>query len=113
MQFSTVPRLPLVKQIKLVTVQLLGAHLLGGTAKVLGKLLHRPDVTADRVGRVVAPPEIVQHALTEWGHRILLPMTHQASAIAPSLATPPLSIRRASGLVLTGYSECMVRRLVA
>jgi hypothetical protein len=50
-------------------LQFFGTQMFGRTAEVLGKLLHRADVAADRVGRVVAPPEIIQHALTQSSHR--------------------------------------------
>lgn len=54
----------LVKQVELMAPQFFGTQMFGRTAEVLGKLLHHADVAADRVGRVVAPPEIIQHALT-------------------------------------------------
>jgi hypothetical protein len=58
----------------------------GRATEVLGKLLYHWDVAADRIGRIVAPPEIVQHALTKLSHRSLLPVTNQASpAVLPSL----------------------------
>jgi hypothetical protein len=52
-------QLPFVQQIELIASQLCGAQVFGRAAEILGKLLDRPDVTADPVGRVVAPPEIV------------------------------------------------------
>ena len=90
MQFSTVPRASfLVKQVNLIAPQLFGAQLLRGAAEILGELLHGPDVAADGIGRIVAPPENVQHALTESGHRNLLPMTtHASPAVSPSLHHP-------------------------
>jgi hypothetical protein len=42
------------------------------SANVPCKLLHRSDIAPDRIGRIVAPPEIVQHALTQSGLRNLL-----------------------------------------
>jgi hypothetical protein len=101
MQFSTVPRaeLLLVQQVELIASQLCGAQMFGRAAEVLGKLLDRPDVTADRVGRVVAPLKILQHALTQSGHRSLLPMI-RTLAFRSSSATPLLSLRRASGFVV-------------
>jgi hypothetical protein len=79
-------QLPLVKQVNLIAPQLFGAQLLRGAAEILGELLYGPDVAADGIGRIVAPPEIVQHALTESGHRNLLPMTtHASPAVSPSL----------------------------
>src|SRR6201981_977903 len=95
----------------LITSQLFGAHLLGRATKVLGKLLYRSDVAAGRIGGIVPPPEIVQHALAQSGHRNLLPMTTQASPARTSFATPLLFRRRASDLVLTGFSETTENRL--
>src|SRR5260370_42397429 len=90
---------------ELITSQLFGAHLLGRATEVLGKLLYRSDVATDRIGGIVPPPEIVQHALTQSGHRNLLPMTTQASPARTSFATPLIFRRRASDLVLTGYPD--------
>src|SRR5260370_40936262 len=90
---------------ELITSQLFGAHLLGRATEVLGKVWYRSDVAADRIGGIVAPPEVVQHALTKWGHRTLLPMTTQAKPCRTSFATPLIFRRRASDLVLTGKPE--------
>jgi hypothetical protein len=45
------------------------AEVLRGPAKELGELLDGANVTANRVGRVVAPPKVIRHALTESCHR--------------------------------------------
>src|SRR5260370_31733933 len=80
------PRSTLFPYTTLFRSQFVATHLFGRTVKVLGKLPHRTDVAADRIRGIVAPPEIVQHALTEWGHRNLLPMTtHASPAVLPSL----------------------------
>jgi hypothetical protein len=72
--------------VELMAPQFFGTQMLGRTAEVIGKLLHRADVAADGVRRIVAPLNILQHALTESGHRNLLPTTTYGSAVAlPSL----------------------------
>src|SRR5260370_21171720 len=81
---------PLVKQVKLIAAQFFATHLFGRTVKVLGKLLHGTDVAADRISGIVAPPEIVQHAVTEWGHTFLLPITNNASP--PVLIPSPTNL---------------------
>jgi hypothetical protein len=90
--------------VDLIAPQLFGSHLLRRTTEVLGKLLHSPDVAADRIGRIVAPPEIVQHALTQSGHRNLLLCPPTLVPLYSPRYTTTL-LRRASGLVLTGYPE--------
>jgi hypothetical protein len=40
----------LVQQVELIASQLCGAQMFGRAAEVLGKLLDRSDITADRVG---------------------------------------------------------------
>src|SRR5260370_16583396 len=41
-------------------------------AEMLGELGHSPQVGFLRVGRKIAHAQIVEHALTEWGHTSLL-----------------------------------------
>src|SRR5215831_3616230 len=62
-------QLLLVQQVNLIAAYVFSAEMLRGPAKELGELLDCADVTADRIGRVVAPPKVIQHALTESCHR--------------------------------------------
>src|SRR5262252_8993047 len=62
-------QLLLVQQVNLIAADVFGAEVLRRPAKELGELLDGANVTANRIGRVVAPPKVIQHALTESCHR--------------------------------------------
>jgi hypothetical protein len=69
------------------------------TAEVLRKILHRMDVGTNRVLRVVATLEFIQHQLSEMGHTDLL--VTQTLRGQQCWGRPRGSVRRASGLVRT------------
>src|SRR5579859_8256694 len=73
------------------------------TAEVLRKILHRMDVGTNRVLRVVAPLEFIQHQLSEMGHSDLL--VTQTLYGQQCWGRPRGSVRRASGLVQTPKME--------
>jgi hypothetical protein len=59
----------LVQRVDLITTNVFGTELFWRPAEILSKLLDRADVTTDRIGRIVATPEILQHALAKSCHR--------------------------------------------
>ena len=52
-------QLLLVQKLDLITTYVFGTELFWRPAEILSKLLERGDVTTDRIGRVVATPEIL------------------------------------------------------
>ena len=71
------------------TAGLFGAKQFGRAPKVLSELLDRSDVAANGVWCVIAPPEIIQHALTQSGHKNAQGTTAPGSRAAPGPFASP------------------------
>ena len=72
-------QLPLAEQIGLIRPKVGLIQLVGWPLDMSGELLNGADIRLDRRGRVVATLKLVQHRLSEMGHRHLL-VTHNVSA---------------------------------
>ena len=96
-------KLAVAKQVNLVIADVVWTEAVRRTAEVLRKILHRMDVGTNRVLRVVATLEFIQHQLPEMGHSNLLvtQTLHRQECWGP----PRGSVRRASGLVQTGLRK--------
>jgi len=62
----------ITKQVNLVFADVVWTEAIRLTAEVLRKILHRMDIGTNRVLRVVATLEFIQHQLPEMGHSNLL-----------------------------------------
>jgi len=62
----------LLHQEQLIAANVLGVELVGWPAEVPGKLGNRVQINPDRRRRELADLEILQHPLSQWGHRNLL-----------------------------------------
>ena len=60
---------PLMHEIELVLADLLGAQLLWGGPKVLGKLGDTAEISRDSFWGIVAQLEVIAHPLAQGGHR--------------------------------------------
>src|SRR5208282_1838607 len=89
----------ITKQVNLVFADVVWTEAVRRTAEVLRKILHRMDVGTNRVLRVVATLEFIQHQLSEMGHSDLL--VTQTLHGQQCWGRPRGSVRRASGLVQT------------
>src|SRR5208282_1899532 len=92
----------ITKQVNLVFADVVWTEAVRRTAEVLRKILHRMDVGTNRVLRVVATLEFIQHQLSEMGHSDLL--VTQTLHGQQCWGRPRGSVRRASGLVQTRLS---------
>src|SRR5271156_3199729 len=93
----------ITKQVNLVFADVVWTESVRRTAEVLRKILHRMDVGTNRVLRVVATLEFLQHQLSELGHSDLL--VTQTLHGQQCWGRPRGSVRRASGLVQTRLSS--------
>jgi hypothetical protein len=100
-------QLPLVQQLELIAAQFLAAHRFGRGGRNTRQTLHGTDIAADRVRSLVAPPEIIQHALTKWGHKNLLPVSacenphsYRSGLVEQGLSAPS---QRTAGPVYAAY----------
>jgi hypothetical protein len=75
---------------------------------VFGKLLDCSQIATDSGWGVVAALKFVEHALTKWVTGISSCDLHPSRTYL--LVTPRLSSRRASGSVLTGFSDVWPRK---
>src|SRR5271163_2474558 len=96
-------QLPLPQQVELILTYLLCAKLVGSTMKVFSELLNRMQVAPCGARRVVAALEFLEHPVSELSHSdLLVTLTLSPTSTRP-LGRHKYSIRRASGLVQTGF----------
>src|ERR1700719_1343186 len=84
------------------------AEAIGRTVKVLREILYSVDIGTNRVLRLIATLELVQHQLSEMGHSDLL--VTQTLHAQQCWGRQRGSVRRASGLVQTPFREVPVGR---
>src|ERR1700722_9865598 len=96
-------QLSLPQQIELILTYLLRAKLVGSTMEMFGELLDRVQVAPCGARRVVATLEFFEHPVSELSHNDLLVTLNLPPTSTHAPRCRKCSIRRASGLVQTGF----------
>src|ERR1700679_1259341 len=92
------------QQVERILTYLLGSELVGSTMEVFSELLNRMQVAPCGARRVVATLEFFEHPVSELSHNdLLVTLTLSPTSLSP-LGRHKCSIRRARGLVQTGFS---------
>src|SRR5215831_13909396 len=94
----------LLHEVQLILADMVAVELVRRPAKVLGETPDRADVGNCGSLRVIAALEFLERPFSKLGHRDLL-VTHTIWQRRWPLALTTRSVRRASGLVQTGFSE--------
>src|ERR1700722_3289612 len=97
-------QLPFPQQVELVLTYVLRAEPVGSTMKVFSELLNRVQVAPCGARRVVATLEFFEHPVSELSHNNLLVTLTLSPTSTRLFGRHKCSIRRASGLVQTGFA---------